>query len=276
MRAKDCTPRNKSGYNTSTLSQPPCERTLLVGDIMTRKHRGFSLVELLVVIGIIAILIGLLLPSLSKARKQSQSVVCQSNLRQMGIILQTYVNENKGWLFPVGPLDPITGTYGTFGTNFAPNGRWPMYVAGFQIHSPNPLPFNPASYNEAVYDPAHFDAKPFTPPIMICPTDDQPSEAHSYVLNQHLADERIRAGSRNFGGLTSSEVIVMGEKKTAERDYYMEKSEFDRVVEPYRHGLQLGSNYLYLDGHAGTVLPNEALTGIDPWDLRVPAVPPKP
>jgi prepilin-type processing-associated H-X9-DG protein len=45
-------------------------------------------------------------------------------------------------------------------------------------------------------------------------------------------------------------------------------TEFARVVEKYRHGIQLGSNYLYLDSHVGTLLPNVALTGLDPWDLR--------
>ena len=108
---------------------------------------------------------------------------------------------------------------------------------------------------------------------MICPEDIEPEpyEYHSYVLNKHLADKRIRLGSKNFGGLTSSEVVVMGEKVTTERDYYMEANDFDRVVEKYRHGVRLGSNYLYHDGHVGTVLPRDALTGLDPWDLRVPA-----
>ncbi len=50
----------------------------------------------------------------------------------------------------------------------------------------------------------------------------------------------------------------------------MQNVDYERIVEPYRHGLQLGSNYLYLDGHVGTVLPREALTGIDPWVLRTP------
>jgi prepilin-type processing-associated H-X9-DG protein len=73
------------------------------------------------------------------------------------------------------------------------------------------------------------------------------------------------------------EVIVAGEKVTTERDYYMEagpqwadqNSEFNRVVEKFRHGPRRGSNYLYHDGHVGTLLPREALTGIDPWDLRL-------
>jgi prepilin-type N-terminal cleavage/methylation domain-containing protein/prepilin-type processing-associated H-X9-DG protein len=233
---------------------------------MSRKRHGFSLVELLVVIGIIAILISLLLPSLTKARKAANAVVCQSNLRQMGIILLTYVDENKGWLFPVGPFNNATQEFGTFGTNFPPDGRWPMHVNAFQIHAPNPLPYNPAAYDENVYDPTHFDPKPFTPPVMLCPSDENPAEYHSYVLNQHLADERIKAGSRRFNGLTSDQVIVVGEKITGQRDFYMEKNDFSRIVEQFRHGLAVGSNYLYFDGHAGPAQPKDALAGIDPWD----------
>ena len=113
--------------------------------------------------------------------------------------------------------------------------------------------------------------------MLVCPADVEPFEAHSYVLNSHLADKTIKAGSHNFGGLKPSDVIQAGEKVTDERDYYMEglsnTTEFDRVVEKYRHGVRLGSNYLYHDGHVDTVLPRDALTGIDLWDLKKPDSP---
>src|SRR5947209_4531397 len=63
---------------------------------------GFSLVELLVVIGIITILISILLPAMAKVRRQANTTVCRSNLRQCGIHLLAYANQNHGWLFPVG------------------------------------------------------------------------------------------------------------------------------------------------------------------------------
>ena len=64
---------------------------------------GFTLVELLVVVGIIGVLVSLLLPALSKARSAAQRTVCLSNVRQISQGLVMYANANKGRFPPSAP-----------------------------------------------------------------------------------------------------------------------------------------------------------------------------
>jgi prepilin-type N-terminal cleavage/methylation domain-containing protein/prepilin-type processing-associated H-X9-DG protein len=230
-------------------------------------RRAFSLIELLVVIGIIAVLIALLLPALGRARAQARTVQCQTQLRELGHMLQIYQIENGGWLYPCS-VHPVTGEpIPHWGTSVPPHERWPMKL--FKIPSaPLPPAYDSNAYSEEPFQPEVYPAAPYTPPVLVCPTDVDPLEAHSYVLNAHLCEKGIKAGSKDLGGLTVSDVIVAGEKFSLVRDYYMQSDDFVRVVERFRHGLSLGSNYLYMDGHVGTVLPREALTGVDPWDPK--------
>ncbi len=68
---------------------------------MTRRtgsvSRGFTLLELVVVVAIVMVLIALLLPVVNKARYEAKVVACLSNLRQIGVGLTNYAMENEGW-----------------------------------------------------------------------------------------------------------------------------------------------------------------------------------
>ncbi len=81
------------------------------------KNRGFTLVELLVVIGIIALLISILLPSLNRAREAARQVKCMSNMRQVVGAMVQFANEHKGWM---------PGRAGSGPSKYASNGVEPV------------------------------------------------------------------------------------------------------------------------------------------------------
>jgi prepilin-type N-terminal cleavage/methylation domain-containing protein len=251
------------------------------GNIMkskkSTKRLGFTLVELLVVIGIIALLISMLMPALTRVRAQANSLKCKAQMRDVGMQLRIYSEQYKGVLFPLGAeyLDPKTGEWEWQTLGYEPtmpdlgrSKRWP--VPAYDIQD---------EWTAGTYDKtkAITDLIVTTnPAVLICPGDVDPVENHTYILNKYLAIstvKSIRLGGTvrdiNGAGRSDSEVVLMGEKRNGQPDYYMEAqpaSEFDRVVEPYKHGLKLGSNYLYLDSHVDTVAPQIILDGLDSWD----------
>ncbi len=103
------------------------------------KRNGFTLIELLVVIAIISLLVSILLPSLQKAKGLAQSVLCQTTLRNIGLMNTMYTNDNND-------TGPVGFSYGHYSARvpegfkgLPENGGAPVYPAWFGWYDPSML-----------------------------------------------------------------------------------------------------------------------------------------
>jgi prepilin-type processing-associated H-X9-DG protein len=106
-------------------------------------------VELLVVIGVIAVLIGLLMPSLSRAREAARRTKCLSNLRSLAQSLVMYANESKGWLPNLNPAATVNDYDATNAVLVALNREYIRAPAVFHCPSdddPEPQTIETADY----------------------------------------------------------------------------------------------------------------------------------
>jgi prepilin-type N-terminal cleavage/methylation domain-containing protein/prepilin-type processing-associated H-X9-DG protein len=199
-------------------------------------RRGFTLIELLVVIAIIAILAGMLLPSLSRAKDSGNRIACVNNLRQIELSLSLYAGDSNG-MFPArssgGAVDKP---------------RWPgLLREGFK----NPKimlcasdgPGTPATLTDPVASPVEADRLPRS--YMINGWNDY------YGQNIEDVNKKIGVPVPESAVRFASETISFGEKKNASSHYYMDLFEGNgndyEELNQMRHGGK-GSNYAFYDG----------------------------
>jgi prepilin-type N-terminal cleavage/methylation domain-containing protein len=200
----------------------------------SRRAGGFTLVELLVVIGIIAVLIGILLPVLGKAREAGRDTVCKSNQRQLVISMTMYADDYKGQYPPILDSAPDSET-GKISMIWYDEARIGQYLP--QMDNSNILPGN--TKNNTVGGG-----------IMRCPN--HPAAGRSFSMNYWAAS----AGSWRTGSGARPETFAPGSNAVNAQENLLGKG--------FTADVDLSSKMILI-GEAWGTFPSEDTTRDTTW-----------
>ena len=258
-------------------------------------RRGFTLVELLVVIGIIALLISILLPSLNGARKQARTVTCLSNLKQMANAQEMYASQFNGWAVPIFIGKRIPGPTNTrkrwqnndlFRANIGQQPCGPPTASDPNLHQFNNrwmLGMICPEASQAISRVNRFGA-----PVQL-------SYGYNVIANEPAGNVKLLPGThvpgpdRYFRGRKKTSVKSPNRKLMwvdslgglvnraralphgVDPGYDETKDEDETPFIHYRHGKKADkANVLFWDGHAETM----DRINIEPWDEKGNEAPP--